>query len=835
MHLQSHPPLAPSEVPDIRRDLPSEPNSFVGREQELDELTKLVRAARMVTLAGPGGIGKTRLALHVLAGLAHEFPDGAHYAELADVTSADLVAARVAAAVGVTEEDGRPLLDTLADALHPRALVLALDNCEHLLDACAELCGRLLAAAPDLRLMATSREPLRVAGETVWPVPPLAAESADGSPAEAVRLFADRAAAIAPGFVLTPDNSGEVAAICRSLDGMPLAIELAAARIRALSVEQIRMRVTDRFGLLTTGDRAAAARQRTLRATIDWSHDLLTEREQVLLRRLSVFAGWSLEMAEDVCTDDLVPPSAILDTVAGLVDKSLVVREPEALGQARFRMLDTIREYAAEKLSLAGEATRMQHRLRDHTLGVAERNFAVGMALVPAPWRDRVDVFHRYDVDAPNVWLVLGECLAEGDVATGLRICTAIRPCMLVRGEFALGSAWLEAFLSRPEAAETDPGIRGQALIGLAQLSLPSDPAGAEPSARAGLALCRSAGDQFWTAAGLNLLSEIVLHTGRPDQAEELGREAMAIAEAAGDSWNTGWALGIRAAIAGVRGNIREAAKLAGASIEVMASIDHRWGVARAELGLGDLARLRGELAQARLMYQDALGYLREVRAQPEIARCLAGLGRVALDQGDIAAAREYLTESLRVCRNIGTRIGIARGLESFAVLADRAGDAQRAVLLAAASAGLRAASGLPPPAGARTARYLAAADRLGAGTGARLWQRGLALPPESAIDLATGQAVSGPQGTGGGAVGTDGIAAVPSAVPSSVPSAPPSALTPRELQIAALIAAGHSNKAIATELVISPATAARHVANIMTKLGFRSRAQIATWATSRR
>ncbi len=616
---------------------------------------------------------------------------------------------------------------------------------------------------------------------------------------------------------------------------MPLAIELAAARIRALSVEQIRMRVTDRFGLLTTGDRAAAARQRTLRATIDWSHDLLTEREQVLLRRLSVFAGWSLEMAEDVCTDDLVPPSAILDTVAGLVDKSLVVREPEALGQARFRMLDTIREYAAEKLSLAGEATRMQHRLRDHTLGVAERNFAVGMALVPAPWRDRVDVFHRYDVDAPNVWLVLGECLAEGDVATGLRICTAIRPCMLVRGEFALGSAWLEAFLSRPEAAETDPGIRGQALIGLAQLSLPSDPAGAEPSARAGLALCRSAGDQFWTAAGLNLLSEIVLHTGRPDQAEELGREAMAIAEAAGDSWNTGWALGIRAAIAGVRGNIREAAKLAGASIEVMASIDHRWGVARAELGLGDLARLRGELAQARLMYQDALGYLREVRAQPEIARCLAGLGRVALDQGDIAAAREYLTESLRVCRNIGTRIGIARGLESFAVLADRAGDAQRAVLLAAASAGLRAASGLPPPAGARTARYLAAADRLGAGTGARLWQRGLALPPESAIDLATGQAVSGPQGTGGGAVGTDGIAAVPSAVPSSVPSAPPSALTPRELQIAALIAAGHSNKAIATELVISPATAARHVANIMTKLGFRSRAQIATWATSRR
>jgi DNA-binding CsgD family transcriptional regulator len=402
---------------------------------------------------------------------------------------------------------------------------------------------------------------------------------------------------------------------------------------------------------------------------------------------------------------------------------------------------------------------------------------------------------------------------------------------MLVRGEYALGSAWLEAFLARPEAARTDPGIRGQALIGLAQLSLPSDPAGAEPSARAGLALCRAAGDQFWTAAGLNLLSEIVLHTGRPDKAEELGREAMAIAEAAGDSWNTGWALGIRAAIAGVRGNIREAARLAGASIEVMASIDHRWGVARAELGLGDLARIRGELAQAHLMYGDALGYLREVGAQPEIARCLSGLGRVALDQGDTAAAREYLTESLQVCRNIGTRIGIARGLESFAALADREGDAERAVLLAAASAGLRAASGLPPPAGARTARYLAAADRLGAGRGARLWERGLVLPPEAAIDLATGQAVGAHPATGGGVAGPGAIAAVPSAPPS----APPSALTPRELEIAALIAAGRSNKAIAAELVISPATAARHVANIMAKLGFTSRSQIAAWATGRR
>jgi predicted ATPase/DNA-binding CsgD family transcriptional regulator len=809
-------------VTDIRPELPTEPNSFVGREQELDELRKFVFAGRMVTLTGPGGIGKTRIALHALALLENEFPDGACYAELADVTSPDLVVARVATAVGVAEENDRPLIDTLTDALRARSLLLALDNCEHVLDACARLCQRLLAASAELRLMATSREPLRVAGETVWQVPPLAVASADGSAPDAVRLFADRAAASAPGFALTPANADAAAAICRSLDGIPLAIELAAARVRALSVEQIRMRVADRFGLLTTGDRAAAPRQRTLRAAIDWSHDLLTAREQALLRRLSVFAGWSLEMAEQVCADDLVPAAAILDTVAALVDKSLVVREPEVLGQARFRMLDTIREYAAEKLTLAGETAAVQHRFRDHTLSVAERNFAVGMALVPAPWQDRVDVFRRYDVDAGNVWLVLGACLVDGEVEAGLRICTAVRPCMLVRGEYAVGCEWLDAFLARPEAAVVDPRIRGQALIGRAQLSLPRNPASAEEPARAGLELCRAAGDEFWTAAGLNLLSEIAVHTGRPDEAETLSQEAAQIAETAADGWNAGWSLGIRAAIAAIRGNVRLAAELAGASVDVMGAIDHRWGVARAQLGLGDLARLRGDFAGARRMYADALSYLREIGARPEIARCLAGLGRVALDLADTGTAREYLTESLRVSRDIGSRIGTARGLESCAALAEREGDAERAVLLAAASDGLRAAAGLPRLPGARADRYRVAAARLGSDAGARLWAHGLALSVEAAVDLATGL----PAGTARRA----GAANVPAAR-----TPPPGAPTPRELEIAALIADGLSNKAIAAELVISPATVARHVANIMLKLGFRSRAQIAAWITDRR
>jgi len=777
----------------------------------------------MLTLTGPGGIGKTRLALRTLTTMAAEFPDGACYADLADLTNPDLVVSRVASAAGVAEENGRPLLDTLADALRPRRLLLALDNCEHLLDACARLSQRLLASSAELRLLATSREPLRVAGEAVWPVPPLPVTASGPSPGDAVQLFSERAVAAAPGFALTPENADAVAELCRSLDGIPLAIELAAARVRTLTVDQIRMRVADRFGLLTLGDRAAPPRQRTLRAAIDWSHDLLTQQEQVLLRRLSLFAGWSVEMAEHVCPDEQLPAGSVLDTLGALLDKSLVVREPAVLGQARFRMLDTIREYAADWLTAAGETAAIASRLRDYVLAVAEQNFAVGMALVPAPWQDRVDVFRRYDVDAPNVWLVLSQCLADGDVETGLRICTAIRPCMIVRGEFALGCEWVDAFLARDEADDADPGIRGPALIGRAQLTLSIDPAAAEPAAQAGLDLCRDAGDEFWIAAGLNLLSEIAVHTGRPDRAEELGREAAWIAEAAGDRWNEGWALGIRAAVAGLRGRIREASELATASVDVMGAIDHRWGVARAQLGLGDLARVRGDFTEARQRYTEALTYLREINARPEIARCLSGLGRVATEAGATALAREDLTESLRLSRDIGTRIGVARGLESFAALAVREDDPERAVLLTAAAAALRAAAGLPPLSGARADRYLAPARYLGDAAVATLWARGLELSAEAAIAVALEPPAAEP------------ATPAEAAVAVSAAPAPPSGLTPRELQIAELVADGRSNKAIGDELVISPATVARHIANIMGKLGFRSRAQIAVWVAGRR
>jgi predicted ATPase/DNA-binding CsgD family transcriptional regulator len=811
-------------VIDQVRNYFEEPNSFVGRERELGELERFVLSMRAVTLCGPGGIGKTRLALRVLAGLTDDFPDGVWFIDLGDLRQPDLVVSRVASVIGVDEEPGRPLLETLADALRPRRLLLALDTCEHLIDSCARLCHRLLASSQGLHVLATSREPLRMAGETVWQVPPLSLPQADVAEVaeelrryEAVRLFGDRAEASLPGFALGSANLPAVGALCRSLDGVPLAIELAAAWVRVLSVEQIVARLDDRFRLLTSGDRTAPPRQRTLRAAIDWSHDLLAEPEQVMLRRLSVFAGWSLEMAEQICSGDDLPAADVLDLLAALAGKSLVVVDTAAHGQARYRMLDTIREYAASRLAEAGEAVMMQHRLRDYSLREVEHLMRVGMALIPAPWSARVNVFRRFDADAGNLRQVLSYCLAEEDAETGLRICTAARPVWIVRGSFAEGAEWLDFFLGLGAAA-VPPAVWGPALVGRAQLALASDPAGAEAYASQGLELCRAAGEESWTATALNLLTEVALHAGRAGQAADRADEAHAIARKAGDRWNEGYALGTMAAAAGQRGDLAEAQRLGEAALAIMRDIDQQWGVARTLLGLADLARLTGDAGGANRRYEEALAILREVNAGPEIARCLAGLGRIALDQGETARSRQHLAESIELSRSIGSRIGTIRGLEAFAALAVAEQRPERAVQLAAAAAALREAARMPARSGGWAERYQAAARRLGQDAVSRLWAQGLSLDASAAVGLALE------------APSASGVTAAPSGSAAKAPA--PGGLTPRELQIVALIAEGRSNKAIGEELVISPATAARHVANILLKLGFSSRTQVAAWAS---
>jgi predicted ATPase/DNA-binding CsgD family transcriptional regulator len=832
---------------EIPAHLPQEPNSFIGRGRELRELRWILPTTRVLTLWGPGGIGKTRLALRLLTEAADEFPDGAWFVELADLHQPDLLVSRVAAAVGVAEEPGRPLAETLADALRPRRLLLALDNCEHLIDACAQLSRQLLTSSPGIRLLLTSREPLRVAGETIWEVPPLSMAPAGTHPGagdleryEAIRLFADRAAAARPGFAVGPDNIAAVASICRALDGLPLAIELAAARVRVLSAEQISGRLDDRFTLLTAGDRSALPRQHTLRAAIEWSFGLLTDAERTLFRRLSVFTGWSLEMAEQVCGGEGIAAADVLGLTAALVDKSLVVLEPEILGEARYRMLDTIREYAAGRLAESGESDAFQLRLRDYVVRTAEHNLMIGLARIPAPWSARVDVFRRYDVDSGNVSRVLAWCLARGDTEAGLRICVAVSPCWIVWGTFAEGGERLDSFLALLPPAPSDSAgvaasVRGAALVVRAQLALSSDPAAAESAARDGLKLCRDAGDQPWTAAALNLLSEIALHTGRAGEAAAHADEALSIAQAAGDGWNEGYALGTRAAVAGLEGRLREAEQLGSASVSVMRGIDQQWGAARGLLGLGDLARLRGHPGEAHSRYVEALAVLREIGGRPEIARCLAGLGRVAMDLGATEQARRHLTRSIRLSQATGARIGIARGLEAFAALAVRENRPERAVQLIAAATALRDQAGLPPRAGARTEKYLAPARRLGEAAVAQLWARGLAMSSEAAVALALHLPEPEPEpepepAPAGGSPALTVVPTLTAAEAYEVATAPPSSLTRREQQVTALVARGRSNKAIAAELSISPTTVARHVANIMAKLGFSSRTQIAVW-----
>jgi predicted ATPase/DNA-binding NarL/FixJ family response regulator len=811
--------------------LPMEPNRFIGRERELSDLRLALRQTRQLTLCGAGGIGKTRLALRLLTAVRQEYPDGVFVVELGDLWEPDLIVSRMAALLGIDGEAGRDLLDTLAGALGARQVLVLLDNCEHLVDACATLCQRLLAGCPGVRVVATSQEPLRIPQEAVWQVAPLAVPPPVSGPSaaelggyEAVALFADRAAAARPGFAVTERNAAAVATICRALDGVPLAIELAAARVTVLSAEQIAARLADRFTLLGPGDRTAPPRQRTLRATIDWSHDLLSGPEQVLLRRLSVFAGWSLEMAEQVCADRLLPAEEIIGLTAGLVDKSLLVVEPEVLGQARYRMLDSIRAYAAQRLADAGESTAVQLRLRDYSLIVCEHAEAVGMALIPAGWPAAVDVFRRYDVDSGNVRQVLGRCQATGDVQSGLRLCTAVRPCWIVRGHFAEGEEWFARFLaldhSVPDHGGLPPAVLGAALIGRAQLIMPNQPAAAQDWAQRGLELCRSAGDLIWTATAYNVLAEAALHAGQLAAAGRCAADALATARTAGNGWNEGYALGTQATLAAAHGKLREAGQLGEAALAVMRGIDQQWGVARTLLGLGALARLRRDPAGAIECYREALPILREIDSRPDIARTLAGIGRVALDQGDLAVAREHLTESLRLSWHTGARIGVARGLEAVATLTAREGDPGLAVQLTAAAAALRAEAGLPALSAERTQQQLDPARSLGPDVLIRQWQRGLGLTADAAVGLVLRPRRSWPP------------AGAPAAPADSLPSLEPqSSLTPREREITALIAQGYSNRAIAGELVISPATAARHVANILAKLGFTSRAQIAAWA----
>ncbi|GAA2165580.1 LuxR C-terminal-related transcriptional regulator [Actinomadura napierensis] len=730
---EPNPPTGPNSPtgpnPLLRTNLPAEPNAFVGRERDAADLRRLLEGMRAVTLCGAGGIGKTRLALHVARTMLDAHPDGVWFVDLAGVRpdgTPEPVARRVAAVLDVAEEDGRRTAETLADALRGPSVLIVLDNCEHVVEECAELTGLLLARCPRMRVLATSREPLRMAGENVWRVPPL-------EPHEAVRLFTDRARAARPGF----DVTSGVEDVTRALDGMPLALELAAARVRVLSVEQIAGRLADRFRLLSAGDRTAPPRQRTLRAAIDWSHDLLGERERILLRRLSVFAGWTLEAAEHVCADAALPAEDVLDLLTALVDKSLVTVVGEMAGQVRFRQLDSIREYAAERLAEAGEEETFRLRHRDTVLEAAEEDGRLAVAEVPGAWADRVALFRRYDAELGNVQAALTFSLDRGDIDKGLRLCTALRTFWIVRGRVAEWAEWTDRFLARSHG--TGARTLGAALAGRAQLAAGGrDAAQAARYAQEALALCRTAGNAVMTASALVTLAESLARAGRFEDAAQRLDEADAIAAGPGHEWARAYARITRGYLLIRRGRLREAREHLDAGATLMRGIGQLWGAAHAIIGLGRLAELRGDPAAARGHYAEVLPILAEIGARPEMARALAGIGRVALEQRDAASAREALSRSLSLSRSSGIRLDVARALEAFAELVAFEGDARAAVTLAGAASALREATGRLPGAAARRERMLEPIRRrLGEPLVAQFWGEGRAMPPDDAVDYA--------------------------------------------------------------------------------------------------
>jgi predicted ATPase/DNA-binding CsgD family transcriptional regulator len=833
-------------------NIPAEPNAFIGRERDLADLMSMLGHVRMLTLFGPGGIGKTRLALKLAAELMPDYADGAWLVDLADADSPDRVVSLVAGVLGIRPEPDRPLADTLAEALRGQSLLLVLDTCEHLVQASAELVQRLLSGCPGLRVIATSREALRVRGEVIWRVPPLGLPDADAGMAmgdyEAIALFVTRAAAVRPGFGLHASNAAVVADICRTLDGVPLAIELAAARVRTLSAEQIRNRLASKFQLLAFGDRTAPLRQQTLRATVEWSLDLLTKAERKLLSRLSVFHGWSLEMAEQVCADGQIPASAVLDLLSALIDKSLVIVDAEVGGDGRYRLLDTVRELSAERTEADGESPGLRTAHRDCMLAIvldiAGRAFLRG-----APsWPERVDMYLRVLADRANFEIAIMYCIQHGDADAGLRLCNALSSSWLANGDVSDGAAWIDELLAGTPTTPAPAGLRARALAVRSELAFEQqDYAGAARFAAAGLDLSRACTDGN-PASALRMQALTLLMAGQLSDAAAHADAALAAARQMRDLWEEGIALAARAAALAGQGLLDEAQANYEQALEVLSG-NNRWGIANVLSGLGLLARARGDASGAVRYFSDALVIYRQIDARPEMARCLGAIGLVALAVTDLATARTSLGESVQLNLATGQRLGIARSLAALAALAAAVGDYERGVQVAAAAQALFETIGVRP---ASVGRLQSVFDRgrkqLGQEAADAAAERGRMMSPRQAAALAVAseppvpasqsargnghdQAAAGSAVTGPGPSGP-GPSPCPGKGPGLGPDEPawPGPLTERECEVAKLIAEGLSNRAIGHKLFISQSTAARHVANIFAKLGFNTRAQVTAW-----
>jgi predicted ATPase/DNA-binding CsgD family transcriptional regulator len=761
-------------------NLPADVTSFVGRRHELAEVRELLQHARLVTLTGVGGVGKTRLALRAAADVHRAFPDGVWLVELAGLHDAGLVGPSVAAALGLVEQTSGWSLAALSDLIAERQLLLVLDNCEHVLDACAVLADTLLKACSGLRILTTSRQPLRIGGEYCVEVEPLTTpDPSDGASLEsmarneAVSLFVDRAAAVQPGFHLDEINAVAVASICRRLDGIPLALELGAGRLRALSTDQLLRRLDSRYDVLIGGSRAALPRQQTMRALIDWSFALCTPTEQLLWARLSVFVdGFSLESVEDVCSDERLPTSAILDTLEGLVDKSIVSTD-KSRAEVRYRLAETLREYGADRLEEHGERVAMHRRTRDWCARLVQR--------MASDWFSprQAELLRTLRLEHGTIRVALNFCLTDPrESVAGMAIAAGLRHYWTASLRLSEGRRWLDRLL----AQDHDPTPeRVRALCVCAYLT--SGPSGSVQAVDRMLdeaeAIARDLGDRDGAASVAHMRGLAMLFRAEPERAVGLLEQAADEHRRLGDLGATAYDLAVLAAAMSAAGH-GDVPAVVDECVSICTSAGENWTRATALWTLG-------------------------------VERCKAG---------DLAGAVAAQRASLELRMPLEARYLMALNLDALAWAAVDGADCERAArLFGAAEAVMREVGGLlvtRGPTAPLHENYEARARKvLGPTAFSAAFDHGLRMGMENAVAYALGTPAH-----------PTGEASSPGTVSGSA------VLTAREFEVAQLVARGLTNKRIAAALVISQRTAEGHVEHVLTKLGFTSRAQIAAWVT---
>jgi len=688
------PPLKTLDA--YRHNLPIQMTSFIGREKEIAEIAQAIREHRLVTLTGIGGTGKTRLSLQASADLIDEFPDGIWFIQLAPISDASLIPQAVASVWNVHEQSGRALSELLIEYVRTKHLLLVLDNCEHVAEASARFTDELLHNAPNLKILATSRVTLNLAGEMTYPVNPLALPDPQKlipltalTQYEAVRLFIERAITVRPIFSVTNANAPAVAQICQHLDGIPLAIELAAARMRALSPDEIAARLGDRFNLLTGGSRTALPRQQTLRATMDWSYDLLPDRERMLLNQLSVFTGnFSLEAVESVFIGKNETKTNTLDLLTALVDNSLVLVE-EGNIETRYRLLETVRQYALEKLAESGEVDTVRDRHLDYFLKLTETAEPKLRSAQQLIWLNRLETEHD------NLREALEWSLGREDAEVCLRFTGAGWFFWGMRGYRQEGSRFLKAALEKP-GAEKRGAARGKALTGLSYMArYLGDLVGSQNAAQEAVAIWREVGDNWWLAFTLGRFGANILIQGDLIEARRIQEEAVKFARRAEDKWALGDALGNLGRALNDSGDYQAARSAQEEGLAVYRGVGDKSCIAEALQELGALAHIEGNGEQAKLLYKESLEIYRELHYVGGLLSLLFESGCMVQGQGDNEQAAKLFIEALVLAQEAGDKDISGRALAGLGGVAGARGRPEQAALLLGASESIFNAIGL--------------------------------------------------------------------------------------------------------------------------------------------